>query len=49
MEGCLYLDICQGENRAVLNGVPVNLKLFQPLNDFRLMRLGAKNYRFINH
>ena len=47
MEGCLYLDICQGENRAVLNGVPVNLKLFQPLNDFRLMRLGAKNYRLL--
>ena len=34
MEGCLYLDICQGENRAILNGVSVNCKLFQPLNDF---------------
>ena len=42
MEECLYLDICQGENRAILNGVTVNLKLFQSLNDFRLMRLGAK-------
>ena len=42
MEGCLYLDICQGENRVILNGVSVNLKLYQSLNDFRLMRLGAK-------
>ena len=45
MEGCLYLDICQGENRAILNGVSVNLKLFQSLNEFRLMRLGTKNYK----
>ena len=41
IEGCLYLDICQGENRAIINGVSVNLKLFQALNDFRLMRLGT--------
>ena len=47
MEGCLYLDICQCENRAILNGVSVNLKLFQSLDDFRLMRLGAKNYKLI--
>ena len=38
IEGCLYLDICQGENRAILNGVSVNLKLFQSLNDFRFMK-----------
>ena len=47
IEGCLYLDISQGENRAILNGVSVNLKLFQALNDFRLMRLGTKNYKLV--
>ena len=47
MGGCLYLDICQGENRAILNGVSVNLKLLQSLNDFRLMRLGSKNYKLL--
>ena len=47
MGDCLYLDICQGENRAILNGVSVNLMLLQSLNDFRLMRLGAKNYKLI--
>ena len=47
MEGYLYLDICQGENRAILNGVSVNLELFQSLNDFRLMRLGTKNYKLV--
>ena len=47
VEGCLYLDICQGENRAILNGVSVNLKLFQALNEFRLMRLGTKNYKLV--
>ena len=44
VEGCLYQDISQGEKRAILNGVSVNLKLFQSLNNFRLMRLGTKNY-----
>ena len=29
VEGCLYLDICQGENRAILNGVSVTLSCFR--------------------
>ena len=47
IEGCLYVDICQGENRVILNGVSVNLKLFQAINDFRLMGLGTKNYKLV--
>ena len=41
----LYLDICQRENIAILNRVSVNFKLFQALNDFRLVRLGTVNLK----
>ena len=45
MEGCLYLDFATGQNRAVLNGVSINLKLFQASNEFRLIRHGSKTYK----
>ena len=45
VEGSLYLDFATGQNRAVLNGVSINLKLFQASNDFRLMRNGTKIYK----
>ena len=38
LEGSLYLDFAFGQNRAILNGVAINVKLFQAGNDFRLMR-----------
>lgn len=36
MEGPLYMDICQ-QNRFILNGVPVNVKLWPNNDRFRLM------------
>ena len=43
MEGCLYLDICQGENRGILNGVSVNFKLFQSLNQSQSWGLTSRS------
>ena len=45
LEGCLYLDFGIEQNRAILNGVNINLKLFQATDEFRLMRLGTNNYK----
>ena len=45
LEGSLYLDFAFGQNRAILNGVAINVKLFQAGNDFRLMRHGVKVYK----
>ena len=45
LEGCLYLDFGIEQNRAILNGVNVNLKLFQVSDEFRLMRVGTNNYK----
>ena len=45
LEGSLYLDFAFGQNRAILNGVAVNVKLFQASNDFRLMRHGTNVYK----
>ena len=43
LEGCLYLDFGIEQNRAILNGVNINLKLFQASDEFRLMRVGTNN------
>ena len=37
LEGSLYLYFAFGQNRAILNGVAINVKLFEAGNDFRLM------------
>ena len=36
MEGPIYMDICQ-QNRYILNGVPINFKLWPSSNQFALM------------
>ena len=43
IEGCLYIDFGIDQNRAILNGVSINIKLFQASDEFRLMRVGTKN------
>ena len=45
IEGCLYLDLGLEQKRAILNGVAINLKLFQATDEFRLMRSGNENYK----
>ena len=45
LEECLYSDFATRQSRAVLNGVSINLKLFQASNEFRLMRNGSKIYK----
>ena len=45
VEGCLYLDLALEQSRAILNGVAINLKLFQVTDEFRLMRTGTENYK----
>ena len=45
LEVSLYLDFAFGQNRAILNVVAINVKLFQAGNDFRLMRNGVKVYQ----
>ena len=45
LEDSLYLNFAFGQNRAILNGVAVNIKLFQASNDFRLMRHGTNVYK----
>ena len=47
LEGSLYLDFGIGQNRAILNGVGITLKLFQSSDDFRLMRHGTKIYKLV--
>ena len=44
-EGSLYLDFAFGQNRMILNGVAINIKLFQVSNELRLMRNGTKVYK----
>ena len=46
LEGALHLDFAFGQNRAILNGVAINVKLFQLGNAFRLMQNGVKVYKF---
>ena len=43
LEGCLYVDFGVDQIRSILNGVSINIKLFQSNNDFRLMCVGEKN------
>ena len=45
IEGYLYVDFGIDQNRAILNGVSVNIKLFQAADEFRLMRVGTKKYK----
>ena len=45
MEGVLYSDFAVGQNRAILNGVPINFKFFQSTDPFRLLRHGSKAYK----
>ena len=47
LEGSLYLNFGIGQNRAILNGVGITLKLFQSSDDFRLMRHGSKIYKLV--
>ena len=45
LEGILYQDLCLGQKRCILNGVAINIKLFQSINDFRLMTSLEKKYK----
>ena len=45
LEEYLYLDFGIEQNRTILNGVNINLKLFQASDEFRLMRVGTNNYK----
>ena len=45
LEGSLYLDFVFDQIRAILNGVAINVKLFQAGNYFKLMRNGVKVYK----
>ena len=45
IEGVLFSDFANGQNRAILNGVSINFKFFQSTNLFRLLRHGTKAYK----
>ena len=45
IEGVLFSDFANGQNRAILNGVSINFKFFQSTNPFRLLRHGTKAYK----
>ena len=45
IEGVLFSDFANGQNRAILNGVSINFKFFQSTNPFRLLRNGNKDYK----
>ena len=45
IEGVLFSDFSNGQNRAILNGVSINFKFFQSTDPFRLLRNGTKAYK----
>ena len=47
LESCLYIDFGIDQIRSILNGVSINIKLFQSSNDFRLMSVGDKKYKIL--
>ena len=47
LEGCPYVDFGIDQIRSILNGVSINIKLFQTSNEFRLMSVGDKKYKII--
>ena len=47
LEGCLYVDSGVEQIRSILNGVSINIKLFQSSNELRLMSVGDKKYKTI--
>ena len=47
IEGPIYNDFMINQKRLLLNGVAVNIKLFQASNSFRLMSPSDKNYRVV--
>ena len=47
IEGPIYNDFMMNQKRLLLNGVSVNIKLFQASNSFRLMSSKDHNYKAI--
>ena len=45
IEGVLFSDFANGQNRAILNGISINFKFFQSTNPFTLLRNGTKAYK----
>ena len=45
LEGCLYADFGVDQIRPILNGVSINIKLFQTTNEFSLLSVGDKKYK----
>ena len=47
IEGYLYTDFILDQDRLLLNGVALNIKLFQASNSFRLMTPSDKKYKVV--
>ena len=45
IEGVLFSDFSNGQNRAILNGVSINFNFFQSTNPFGLLRNDNKAYK----
>ena len=47
IEGYLYTDFILDQDRLILNGVALNIRLFQASNAFRLMTPSDKKYKVV--